>query len=180
MNQTRMFKAIETKYSGRYFRSRLEARWAVFFDSIGLKWEYEQVGFTVGPYRYLPDFELPEVRTGVHIEIKPFNIPPEELEKVDYIREHQDSSPLNLWIIKGVPAFGQYEILTATEHEPAVFAICRGCGGLSLLSPTWTDNVGFHDCKKDYDREPEQTHPRLDIAYEHAMKYRFDHKEAKP
>ena len=32
-------KAIETKYNGFRFRSRLEARWAIFFDSIGLKYE---------------------------------------------------------------------------------------------------------------------------------------------
>jgi hypothetical protein len=34
-------KSIQTRYSGRYFRSRLEARWAVFFDALGLKWDYE-------------------------------------------------------------------------------------------------------------------------------------------
>ncbi len=39
------FKAIETLYKGYRFRSRLEARWAVFFDALGLKWEYEKEGF---------------------------------------------------------------------------------------------------------------------------------------
>ena len=29
--------AIETKYKGYRFRSRLEARWAVFFDALGIK-----------------------------------------------------------------------------------------------------------------------------------------------
>lgn len=29
-------KAIETRYKGYRFRSRLEARWAVFFDALGL------------------------------------------------------------------------------------------------------------------------------------------------
>lgn len=32
-------KAIETYYKGYMFRSRLEARWAVFFDASGIKWE---------------------------------------------------------------------------------------------------------------------------------------------
>ena len=31
-------KAIETSYKGYLFRSRLEARWAVFFDALGLVW----------------------------------------------------------------------------------------------------------------------------------------------
>lgn len=59
--------AIETKYNGRFMRSRLEARWAVFFDAIGLPWEYEIVGFDVAPgVRYLPDFHLPSV--PCHVE----------------------------------------------------------------------------------------------------------------
>ncbi len=52
-----MHRAIETRYSGYRFRSRLEARWAVFFDSLNLKWEYEPEGFELGEgKRYLPDF----------------------------------------------------------------------------------------------------------------------------
>ncbi len=54
-------KPIETIYKGYRFRSRLEARWAVFFDSLGIKWEYEPEGieFDDGT-RYLPDFYLPD------------------------------------------------------------------------------------------------------------------------
>jgi hypothetical protein len=42
-------KAIETRYAGCRFRSRLEARWAVFFDALGVKWEYEREGFDLFP-----------------------------------------------------------------------------------------------------------------------------------
>ena len=38
-------KAIDTPYQGHLFRSRLEARWAVFFDALGLEWEYESEGY---------------------------------------------------------------------------------------------------------------------------------------
>ena len=34
-------KAIETRYGGHLFRSRLEARWAMFFDLAGIPWQYE-------------------------------------------------------------------------------------------------------------------------------------------
>lgn len=52
-------KAIETRYKGYRFRSRLEARWAVFFDAIGTKWEYEVEGFELPDgRRYLPDFKV--------------------------------------------------------------------------------------------------------------------------
>ena len=51
--------AIQTEYKGYRFRSRLEARWAIFFDACGVKWEYEPEGFTLpnGQF-YLPDFLL--------------------------------------------------------------------------------------------------------------------------
>ena len=52
-----MIKAIETTYKGYRFRSRLEARWAVFFDSMGLEWDYEPEGFDLENHGwYLPDF----------------------------------------------------------------------------------------------------------------------------
>lgn len=63
-------KAIETVYQGYRFRSRLEARWAVFLDTLGVKYQYEPEGFElVGAGRYLPDFWLPDL--DCWIEIKP-------------------------------------------------------------------------------------------------------------
>ena len=63
-------KAIETIYKGHRFRSRLEARWAVFFDSINLQYEYETQGFESDDgEKYLPDFYLPD--EDMFIEVKP-------------------------------------------------------------------------------------------------------------
>lgn len=54
-------KPIETPYNGYRFRSRLEARWAVFFDTLGIEYEYEPEGFTFQDgTKYLPDFYLPQ------------------------------------------------------------------------------------------------------------------------
>lgn len=53
--------AITTHYAGRKFRSRVEARWAVFFDACGIAWEYEFEGFHLRSGAYLPDFWLPEL-----------------------------------------------------------------------------------------------------------------------
>jgi hypothetical protein len=54
-------KPIETKYQGCLFRSRLEARWAVFFDKLGIPWEYEKEGYDLEEGGlYLPDFWLPQ------------------------------------------------------------------------------------------------------------------------
>lgn len=43
---------IPTLHAGIRFRSRLEARWAAFFDEIGWRWEYEPFDLE----GYIPDF----------------------------------------------------------------------------------------------------------------------------
>ncbi len=63
---------LETKYRGVKFRSRLEARWAVFFNEIGLAWQYEPDAFPISkepPSAYLPDFFLPDL--NLFWEVKP-------------------------------------------------------------------------------------------------------------
>jgi hypothetical protein len=66
-------KSIDTFYKGYTFRSRLEARWAVFFDVLNIKWEYEIEGFTLSDGRkYLPDFKVRTLgRYNSWYEIKP-------------------------------------------------------------------------------------------------------------
>ena len=60
-------KAIETRYAGCHFRSRLEARWAVFFDHMDIGWQYEPQGFMINDRPYLPDFLLD---CGTWVEVK--------------------------------------------------------------------------------------------------------------
>lgn len=74
-----MIKAIETSYKGYRFRSRLEARWAVFFDALGIKWEYEKEGYDLGAYGYyLPDFYLPEAESFIEVKPKPSSFCPNQ------------------------------------------------------------------------------------------------------
>lgn len=64
-----MIKAIETSYKNYKFRSRLEARWAMFFDTLGVRWEYEKEGYFVpGHGRYLPDFWLPDLNLWYEVK----------------------------------------------------------------------------------------------------------------
>lgn len=73
-------KVIETQYKGYRFRSRLEARWAVFFDALGVAWEYEKEGYDLGVVGYyLPDFWLPQQKCWV--EIKPDELSRTETDK---------------------------------------------------------------------------------------------------
>ena len=60
-----IIKPIETRYKGYHFRSRLEARWAVFFDALHIKWEYEPEGYRLNNGKiYLPDFRFYSSREG--------------------------------------------------------------------------------------------------------------------
>lgn len=83
-------KPIETIYNGYRFRSRLEARWAVFFDALGVDYEYEPEGFQLdnGMY-YLPDFRVKCWGTRGRICKEPFDLWIEvkgEMTKADEIK----------------------------------------------------------------------------------------------
>src|SRR5437764_2554576 len=60
------FASIPTLYNGVQFRSRLEARWAAFFDLCKWEWEYEPIDLN----GWIPDFRLV---SNVLVEVKPFN-----------------------------------------------------------------------------------------------------------
>ena len=94
-------KSIDTFYNGNFYRSRLEARWAYFFDLCGVKYLYEPEGFKNGNNEmYLPDFYLPEtyLRDG-------FNIP--------YI-ENEDN---NAWEKRFNEAVKEKGVYIEIKHE---------------------------------------------------------------
>jgi hypothetical protein len=61
------FKAIPTKYKGIQFRSRLEAKWAAFFDLMNWKWQYEPCDFN----GWIPDFAIYGSEQTTYVEVKP-------------------------------------------------------------------------------------------------------------
>lgn len=72
-----MIQAIPTVYAKVQFRSRLEAKWACFFDKCGWQWAYEPVDLD----GYIPDFFLDWPAGQVLVEVKP-NIPSDDLTEV--------------------------------------------------------------------------------------------------
>lgn len=98
-------KAIQTSYRGYSFRSRLEARFAVLFDAMGLDWDYEPEGFELPSGWYLPDFFVrypPESiqakrhpGAGYWVEIK--GAPPTERE-VELCIELSEMTKHKTWI----------------------------------------------------------------------------------
>lgn len=87
----KQLKAIDTEYRGYRFRSRLEARWAVFLDTIHCEWEYEAEGYELpGGVRYLPDFVLCRSVSPCFLEVKPQWPTGPELEKARLLRDASD------------------------------------------------------------------------------------------
>jgi hypothetical protein len=60
-------RAIPTLYKNVQFRSRLEARWAAFFDLLGWKWDYEPIDLQ----GWAPDFLIKLPIADVYVEVKP-------------------------------------------------------------------------------------------------------------
>jgi hypothetical protein len=83
---TKDFKVLETFYHGYRFRSRLEARWAVFFDRLGVSYRYEPEGYLLEKRGYLPDFYLPQ--QDCFVEIKPTRPDTEAIEKTRLLALH--------------------------------------------------------------------------------------------
>lgn len=91
-------RAIETHYKNYRFRSRLEARWAVFFDALGLEWDYEKEGYRLSDGTlYLPDFWLPAL--DIWIEVKPNTPTHSELDLMAKFRD--DDQPIAM--VMGIP-----------------------------------------------------------------------------
>lgn len=104
-------RAIETEYQGYRFRSRLEARWATFFSSMGIDWGYEPEGFEMEwegeVLRYLPDFWLPQVRTWA--EVKPVEFTDIERAKLQALSRGSECSAL---MLVGIPDIRTYTMLS--------------------------------------------------------------------
>lgn len=111
--QTPGIKAIETVYNGYRFRSRLEARWAVFFDALGVKYEYEKEGYDLGEAGwYLPDFWLETVHMWAEVKPGPFS----DVEKA---RCHAlaEQSGYECLMLDGMPEYRAYFACTRDPVE---------------------------------------------------------------
>ena len=115
-------KAIETRYKGYRFRSRLEARWAVYFDTLGYEWEYEKEGYDLGDAGwYLPDFWLKSV--NMWAEVKGTDPSQQECRRIHELVMQTGFSCL---LLVGTPDVQCYPVLTlcgdSEEHDAYCYA----------------------------------------------------------
>lgn len=118
---TKRIKPIETRYKGYRFRSRLEARWAVYFDALGVEWEYEPQGFDLEDEgAYLPDFWLKTV--GMWAEVKGQKFTPEEERRCSALANESGSPVL---MLPGSPEWRSYFAYEVCDWDEAQ---CFGLG----------------------------------------------------
>ena len=126
-------KAIQTRYKGYHFRSRLEARYAVLFDALKIKWDYEPEGFELGGgFRYLPDFFLhrpDHTQGGLWVEIKAKHPSDAELMRMRLLCEQSGHFG---WFFVGTP-----------EHD--ALAVGVHINGAHRIFPLWV--VPFSGCR---------------------------------
>lgn len=112
-------KAIDTPYKNYLFRSRLEAKWAYYFDLFNVRWEYEKEGYELGDgIRYLPDFYFPDYR--IYAEVKPI---------LPTFKEHSKCKRLaNLTQCKVIELVGLPSNRPMNVIMPSKRYVCSKCG----------------------------------------------------
>jgi len=115
-----------TLFRGILFRSRLEAKWAIFFNLIGYSWEYEPDVC----YYYTPDFLIrsPWYKPA-YVEVKPTKyVPPSQLKRIKRLSE--EYSDCNCFVIMGSPF--SYTAIEVSSSLDSAWLICPQCNTISL------------------------------------------------
>lgn len=146
-------RAIETVYLGHRFRSRLEARWAVFFTHLRVPFEYEPEGFELGEAgRYLPDFWLPKQECW--IEIKGSSMTDREHDKVSAFA---DLRPARIYVFTGaiplvVPGVwpdGGAEVFMSNGWDcNHWWCQCWNCGQVGIEFEARADRLSCKRCRE--------------------------------
>lgn len=188
---------IETTYANYRFRSRLEARWAVFFDRLGIPWEYEIEGFDLSgvPQQqmpllgkanwYLPDFWLPT--QGSWVEVKPDQPTPVESERVQRLAIAAKREVVIVvgqpWVVAEGGSFesGGYDgknsgYLYFADGQGCdssyLLTACPFCGRVDWCFDGWAGRLG---CKCPNEKKGVGDFARVQRAYLAARKARFEH-----
>jgi hypothetical protein len=171
---------IESVLDGYRFRSRLEARWYIFFKMLGWNPEYEKEGFNFGDEKYLPDFWVKTFNSFV--EIKPMLKPEDPIfirAMILHSLMNADVSPVRLWTIFGNPWPKDYEAYDPSGNY-VEFLSCRRCNGVEWISNDGSSygSIGEHTKQcHDGDAWPCDVHGKLESAFIAARQARFEHGE---
>ena len=148
----RTLTPVPTSYAGHRFRSRLEARWAVFFDTLGVAWQYEPEAFVLpSGQRYLPDFRLPEQQAWV--EVKPSDT--DDMSKTEEFAECVPTSDRVFGFLGPIPPVSHINCAGQCYMDPC-------CAHIYLLAPGWDNSYAWCTCSgRHYDLQFEARSARM-------------------
>ena len=109
----RAVAAIPADYDGTTYRSKLESRWARFFDEHGVLFEYEPEGLLLGDSIYRPDFYLYECATVFEVK----GITDDRDYKALVFGEQLARSHGILTLVGGFPAGRLFQVVHPTPQE---------------------------------------------------------------
>lgn len=173
--------AIQTRYGGNLYRSRTEARWAVFFDRLGLPWDYELEGFSLpNGLFYLPDFCLPTL--GLLVEIKPLIDGEDVYQREDLVafwrmaEAERTADGWQMLLLAGTPR--RYEAYTNGDGDYR-WCACPECDAVGIQYEGRAER-NKHKPACSIDRGGKfrsEDHPLILAAVEAASMARFEHGE---
>ena len=173
---------LETLYHGVYFRSKTEARFAVFLDCLGIKWEYEPQGFDLG--------------NGLKLwkDDKPGELSDYDYAKINSFVFDKSGSVINpLWVAGNcytLNPMNKHDFLSCSDHgsqnlintfrtitgdNKDLYPICPQYGKLVLAITGCHYPVPCYDCFVDYDDVDYNFCDNVLNALEEASRYKFDH-----
>lgn len=182
----KQIKAIETWYRGIKFRSRLEARWAIFFDTLGIYWIYEPEGFVLEDgTMYLPDFYLPDYHLWIEVKGE---MSETDAHKIKMFRNVLEE-PMKLLVLGEIPPECTDVVRWAYERSSDAFdiggngtwdfpylpCVCPTCGKVGFEF----DGRGARVCSHNGldDKGYSANDPVILNAYRAARSARFEHGE---
>lgn len=156
-----LIPAKSTLYGHCTFRSQLEARWALFFETLGIRYRYEPKRFWLRPdLSYLPDFWLIDHRCFIEIKGEK----PEQREKMRLLAQKVRVNVYTFFGDIGVPGptrgafvdYGDdyYLTVNATPDPIRIRYPLRSPGSLpkqpGLLNAygRWGTNYGWCECQQ--------------------------------
>ena len=173
-------KAIETWHDGILYRSRAEARMAVFLTHAGIEFKYEYEGYLMSNgQRYLPDFILTGI--DVFLEIKGGVPTADEIGKAEQLANDTYKAVFVHYggFVDHPPEITSDSMLCVGPHgiidNQFWFCECDQCG---LVGIQWQGLSNRLSCGCQYelgrDKTPGYDTPKLIAAHEAAKSARFE------
>jgi hypothetical protein len=140
----------ETVYCGKVFKNRLAVRWAVYFDVIGIEYEYASKEINLQGRKLVPDFWLPQV--GMYAYVKNRQFANSEISSIDDIVMETNCPVL---MLVGAPSYGAYNAKLDYTIDSDGDSVLKGVCTVDYVvngyhNYLWNENRFFRDAELDF------------------------------